>query len=257
LKLREITRELIKLLEEKSGYPVDVAEEPKLPTIATIRIARHNLPAHILSYRPSPGTPPDYAICWQCVFAMRLFECPPEQRVQIAGAPAGEKILEELLVNGIGRKFRLSRAQIEPLQQQLFTGMITHLRSVPIGLRVVAWLGRNYPQLRELERPFAEQELKMGTESLDSRVREMMPPEIFKPTSCINAAHAIYWAERLEKYDLVNPYRSLGFESQGRKLLEITTSVSDDPLHDKELIDRWAEHLGLQEWYTWVPYAAP
>ena len=52
MKLREVTRKVIALLEEKSGYLVNVVEEPALPTLATIRIARGNIPAHILSYRP-------------------------------------------------------------------------------------------------------------------------------------------------------------------------------------------------------------
>jgi len=52
LKLREITRQIISSLEEKSGYTVQIIEEPTLPTLATIRIARGNIPAHILSYRP-------------------------------------------------------------------------------------------------------------------------------------------------------------------------------------------------------------
>jgi hypothetical protein len=48
--LHETTRKVIKELEEKSGYPVQVMEKPDLPTIATIRVARGNLPAHILYY---------------------------------------------------------------------------------------------------------------------------------------------------------------------------------------------------------------
>jgi hypothetical protein len=52
LKLREVTRQVISSLEQKSGYPVEVMEHPALPTLATIRIARGNIPAHILSYQP-------------------------------------------------------------------------------------------------------------------------------------------------------------------------------------------------------------
>jgi hypothetical protein len=50
LTLREITRKVIASLEEKSGYTVEVIEDSALPTLATIQIARGNIPAHILSY---------------------------------------------------------------------------------------------------------------------------------------------------------------------------------------------------------------
>ena len=148
MKFREITRELIKQLEDKSGYPVEVTENPNLSTIATIRIARDNLPAHILSFKASPGILPDYAICWQCAFASRMFECSPEERFQISGSPQGEKTVDSLVANGIGRSLHLTHIQLEPIQEQLLMGLITHLRSVPIGLRVVTWLGQNYPQLQ-------------------------------------------------------------------------------------------------------------
>jgi len=75
LKLREITRQIISSLEEKSGYTVQVIEEPTLPTLATIRIARGNIPAHILSYRPgAKNESPDFTICWQCSLALRMYE---------------------------------------------------------------------------------------------------------------------------------------------------------------------------------------
>jgi hypothetical protein len=39
---------------------------------------------------------------------------------------------------------------------QLFDGLMTQLRSVPIGLRVDAWLAADYSELRELQQAFAE-----------------------------------------------------------------------------------------------------
>jgi hypothetical protein len=55
-KLRDTTRKIISLLEEKSGYPVQVIEDPTLHTIAAMRIARGNMPAHILKIKSV--TPP-------------------------------------------------------------------------------------------------------------------------------------------------------------------------------------------------------
>jgi hypothetical protein len=71
LKLREVTRKVIASLKKKSGYIVKVTEDPALPTLATIRIARGNIPAHILSYKPgAKNESPDFVICWQCVFTL-------------------------------------------------------------------------------------------------------------------------------------------------------------------------------------------
>lgn len=109
LKPRDITRTIIGLLEERSGYPVQISAEPNLPTIATVRIARGTLPAHLVLYKPSTGENPDYAICWQCVIAMRLFECPPNQRFQIASSRKGEQAVTALLnaPGGLAQQYQL------------------------------------------------------------------------------------------------------------------------------------------------------
>jgi hypothetical protein len=260
LKLREVTRKNISSLEEKSGYIVNVSEDPALPTLATIRIARGNLPAHILSYRlGAKNETPDFAICWQCAFALRMYECPPEQRYLIASSVEGDQALDVILKapGGITQKYRLNKTQLESFQQQLLGGLITHLRSVPIGLRVSEKLTLDYPELLELEAPHVEKELAIAKESLSTHVREMMPAEIFNPTHYINAAHALFWAGRLEKPVIVNPFHLGGFEGYGQQLLNIYESVPSDPEHDCELIDRWADHLKIRSWYSWLPYKAP
>jgi len=260
LKLREVTRKVISSLEEKSGYPVEVIEEPALPTLATIRIARGNIPAHILSYRPGPkNETPDFTICWQCALALRMYECPPDQRYLIASSAEGDRALDTILKapGGIAQKYRLDKTQLEAFQQELLGGLITHLRSVPIGLRVSEKLTLDYPELLELEALNVEKELAIAKESLSTRVREMMPAEIYNPTQYINAAYALFWAERLEKPVVVNPFRLAGFDEHGQQLLDIYQSVPDDPVHDNELIDRWADHLKVRGWYSWLPYQSP
>jgi hypothetical protein len=260
LKLREVTRKVIASLEEKSGYLVNVTEDPSLPTLATIRIARGNIPAHILSYRlGAKNESPDFAICWQCAFALRLYKCSPDQRYLITSSPEGDRALETILKApaGIAQKYRLDKTQLEEFQQQLLGGLITHLRSVPIGLRVSEKLTLDYPELLELEAPHVEKELAIAKESLSAHVKEMMPAEIYNPTHYINAAHALFWAERLEKPEVLNPFRLAGFDGYGRQLLKIYESVPGDPVHDYELIDRWANYLKIRSWYSWLPYQAP
>jgi len=75
LKLREVTNQMIAVLEQKSGCLVHVMEDPNLPTLSAIKIARGNIPAHIISYKPaSKNETPDYSIIFQCALAIRLFD---------------------------------------------------------------------------------------------------------------------------------------------------------------------------------------
>jgi len=256
MKLRDTTRKIISQLEEKSGYPVQVMEDSSLSTFAVIRIAQGNMPAHILRYKPLIPPPVDYTICWQCSLALRLFEREPEQRFQIASTQETSGQLDKILYapNGLAQKLGLAKAQTESLRDQLLQGLITHLYSVAVGLRVSDSLTIEYPELLELEAEHVERELNINRESLSDSVREMMPPEVYNATHKINTAYALYWSNRLEKPEIVNPYRLHGFEAAGNELLQIFESVPNDPSHDYELVDEWAEVLGIRGWYVWTRY---
>ena len=260
MKLREITKQMIALLEEKSGCSVHVIEDPKLSTMSEIKIARGNLPTHIISYKPVLKTElPDFPIIFQCALAIRLFDCPPDDRKLIGVSSSGSESLQAILTrpNGIAEKHQLSRSNLEGFKDQLLYGLITHLRSVPMGLRVSEKLSLDYPELLDLESRQVEKELRLNKESLAERLREIMPQEVFNPTQSINAAFAAFWAGRLERPEIVNPYRFADFESQGSELLKIYEEIPNDPINDCDLIDRWADFLQIRDWYTWLPYQAP
>jgi len=64
----------------------------------------------------------------------------------------------------------------------------------------------------------------------------------------------IYWSRGLEKPEIINPYRSRGFEPTRVEILKILEHVSHDAVHDDELVDQWAKVLGIRSWYVWVKY---
>lgn len=260
MRLRDTTKQMIALLEQRSGYLVHVREDPNLPTISTIIIARGNLPAHIISYKPGlKNEPPDYSIIFQCAMSIRMFECPPDDRKLISSSQEGYKALHAILTkpNGMAGNFHLSGPSLDGFIDQLLMGLITHLRSIPLSLRVSEYLSVDHPELLELEVKQAEREIQINKESLADRIRESIPPEIFNPTQCINSAFALFWSERLERPEIANPFRLAGFESQGKELLKIFADIPGDPINDYELIDRWADYLQIRSWFKWTPYESP
>jgi hypothetical protein len=257
MKLRDTTKKIISLLEEKSGYPVEVIEDKNLPVFASLRIARGSLPAHILSF----NTPPhknllDFIICWQCALALRFFERGLEERFQIASSPESSRQLENILYapNGVVNKFGLDPAQAVSLRDQLLQGLIVHLYSVAVGLRVSARFTLDYPELLEFESQHVERELSLNAEGLSEQVRATLPREVFDATHKINTAYALYWSRRLEKPEVVHPYRLRGFELAGNELLKIFERVPHDAAHDYELVDEWGKFLGIRDWYIWKEY---
>ena len=87
--LREVTRTIIKLVEDVSGCPVIVREDASLKALTASRIARGTNKIHMISFKPSTVSEPDYLICFQCGFILRLFSIPATDRFDFAGTVGG------------------------------------------------------------------------------------------------------------------------------------------------------------------------
>jgi hypothetical protein len=259
LPLLPTTHEFLTLVEKETGYPVKLLEDPNLPTLTSIRIARGTVPAHFLTYKPTRDESLDYMICYQCGFVLRLFETPPEQRFDFASAPAGRDEVSREMVGPSGTLAArgLSPADAEQVAAMVSDGLMTHLRSIPVGMRIADWIYANYPALHASQRATVLKELSEAKASLQPEIRDMTPGRVYRATIAINSAYAQFWDGKYNMRELASPYRFAGYEPDGRKLLEIWREAPVDAAHDRELIDSWAEMLGLTGWYQWLPYRAP
>ena len=184
--LQSITREFLALVEKETGYPAKLLEDPSLESLCTARIAHGTVPVHFIRYKPTRDESLDYLICHQCGFVLRLFESPPEQRFNFGSTVQGQEEVIRLLAGPEGKV--TARGLSKHLAGNLFNGMMAHLRSIPIGMRVAAWIMAEYPQLRASQRSAVLKELAGAKETLQPRVREMTPDRLYRPAMAINAA---------------------------------------------------------------------
>jgi len=259
LSLRETTRLIVKLVEEHSGYPVQIIDDSSLSTFASIRLARRGgVPAHILVYRPVSNQTPDYLIAMQCGFALRLFAVPPELRLETGMNKVGLQRVRDALEQTLRQNRQtLAASELEQVASQMYGGLITHLRSVPIGLRIARWLCESFPELHALQRSAVDQELAQNLEAARSARGQLLPEVVVKPTLAINAAFAQFWAREYGDPDLAAGYTSGPSAQAGERLLGIWDNTPYTADADVALVDAWASVLGLTGWYTWELYQAP
>lgn len=221
MSLREVTRAIIAQVERVSGHPVLVTEDRSLQTLAAVRMARGNAPAHVITYNPSASTQPDYWIAHECGFILRLFANPPSERWDFAAATHGREIVHRLLGGPEGpvRKLGLQPHVVEKLRDQLFDGLMVQLRSVPVGLRVDAWILRDYQELAPLQRSAVLRQLQDGQAALAPDVRKIAPPKVYKASVTMNAAFALFWSRTWDDPALSVPYKAAGHDKPGARAL--------------------------------------
>ena len=144
-----------------------------------------------------------------------------------------------------------------PICEQLLTGFLTHLRTVPIGLRCDNWVFNEHPELIEMQQLAIQPQIQDANRTAEPKFRNMCPPQVFDATMSINAAFAQFWAEKWNQPELVLPSKASGHFAAGEKLLNILHDTPDSGRTDRMLIDAWGADLDVAQWYTWVPYRNP
>ncbi len=100
-----------------------------------------------------------------------------------AGLQRVRDALEETLRQN---RHSLATNELEEAASQMYGGLITHLRSVPVGLRIARWLRESFPEVHALQRSAVDQELKQNLEAARSARGGLLPDVVVKPTLAIN-----------------------------------------------------------------------
>ena len=240
---RETMQFLLARTEDVSGYPVEVIPDEALSTPAAVRMARGDASHHIILYNPKKTGTPDYYVCLQCGFVLRHFAVPAEDRHDLTAAEKGREAVREQLttMSDRGRLPGLGESEVEALTAHLLSGLGIQLRSVPIEMRVNAWLLEEHPELRSAQETAVRKQLIEDTQALETR--KSIPTSVFRTSVSMNSTQALYWAGALGDDGLARPYREAGYTTDGRHLLRMWHRIDADPASDQELIDAWAKAL--------------
>ena len=247
------TQDILRTVEERTGVPVEVITDATVEGLAQVTMARPGIPAHLVRIR-DPYQPADYLVAYQCGFILRLYDCPPADRFQFADADAGKREVWRLVggEGGIARKLRLPDAVARQFGEQLRQGLLTQLRSLPIGMRIDRWIYDTYPELHDQQAEAFQSQNAQNAQSLTNEVKGVTPMRIYTAVVSMNAAFASF-IDALQgdtAYGVV--YRAATSAKHARTLLDLFDATPPDAIHDRTLVDAWAETLGIAAWYRWV-----
>jgi len=252
--LREETQHIVAELERLSGLPVRVVPAPDLAVMGKVTMSPHVTGSYLIQYRP--GIPfKDYVVAVQCGHVLRLLSLPELQRCQFATGAAALSWGSQAV-----KAFRKTSGQAplpEPVlagfAEQLIAGLFTQLRSIPIGMRIDAWLAAEYPTLGDEQAESLAVQQQEAVSCLGPQVRSVVPDEIISSSILLNTAHALFCDRLLGITQFQVPYVASGFKEMAEALLRIFDDLPADPSSDRALVDHWAKEIGLDGKYTWIP----
>ncbi len=242
------TQSLIDQATTVSGYGFDIVYDTSLPVSSSVKMAgREGRECHEIVLR-LPSDENNYLIAWQAAFVLHQYQTPETERTNLQpNAAYLAKVKDELLQ----MHPTIPLAQRDAFTDHVLGGILTQLRSTPVGMLVDLHLHREFPELHATQRQSLINQVVENIGCLQL-TPQMFPKIVVRANQAMNAAHALMVAELFEIPDLFEPYRTIGLEAAAAILLEPCQHQVFEGTQDRELIDSWGRNLGIDKWYQWV-----
>ena len=239
---------LLEKCEAKSGFECDISYDSTLTTDSTMRMAGRNGQLRHQIILKKQDTNADYYVAWQAMFMLRQLSIDEEKRVEISHSKTG---FEETKSSLAERYPSMDASELDNFTQHILGGIITQLRSVPVGILVDLSLHREHPELQELQQAVLTQQVREYWAALNFD-KSQFPESILLDNQHMNAAHAAMVDYQFPSPELTAPYKIAGMEEISLQLLDLCLKHNSEGDQDKVLIDEWGKALKIQHLYRWV-----
>ena len=238
-----------------SGIPVIFRASDSLQTQANLKMARNGELAHIIQYHTKYAMQKEYLGTFQAGFILRAFGANQSNRFEVGSTPSGRDEGQKLVSEHFQRLgVNLPDNKLRHFASAIYDGLGVQIRSVPVGLRIDSWILTNYPELKEQQKAIIHSQLEENIKPLSAEIRKTTPKKHYDASLTINAAFASFWAKAWGLQPLEAPYALAGFTSKSKLLIKAFHETMLDADHDKELLQKWIDILGVKSWYKLTEY---
>lgn len=112
-------------------------------------------------------------------------------------------------------------------------------------MRIDTWIRTRFPELRAEQDTSVQNQLADNEKALSPDIRSQFAKVLVDANSSMNAAYAKFWSKQFAEPRYQLPFKALGYNSPADQLLGALDTIPDEPTADRQLIEHWAEKLGL------------
>ncbi len=253
--LHNAVLEILKYIEELTGKGFTFVEKPDLVEFAGVKIARSNMDAHIVVYKPQHNKLINHLIAHECGHIKRIYETPNDKRFSVATTPnlrlnALKKIEKE--INDLAK--RIGDEKTIQFTNMMYDGIIRQVTNQPIDLLIEKWIYNDYPELRTIQLDSLVEQNRLALKGNSKEVKKIIPNFFYEKSNIMNAAYTELLS-KIIKFKLVRDWKKSEFYDES-KSLSIMLDIENGwkPEEDYEKINAWAEILNLNEFFIWNPF---
>jgi len=255
LDLKESVNEILKKVKQLTGKDIEFIEKSDLPTYAALRMARKNMPSHLIFYKAEHDEIINHLIAHECGHVLRMYGVPEEKR----------------LIPRTDDKIKLNAlAEIEPEIQELskvlpfdklaqivnlwYNGTVRQVTNFPPDIMIEKWIYDEYSELRPYQSQSIKKQYEESLAGLSPEVKKMTPPTFLDLSNIMNYAFFRILGLHFGT-NFVKPYNNTKYIGSGKKLALLTEAEYVDNYDgDIQMINKWADFLKLSNWFEWAGF---
>jgi len=132
------------------------------------------------------------------------------------------------------------------------SGAVRQVVNYPADIRIEEWLFRKYPGMNNLQREALRQQLKEDQAVLAPEIGLFTPRCVYEASVIMNCAFARRVREMLGDSSSRLPYPKRLARAANELLAILDGEEEDNHRGDIRIVNRWAQRLGIGNWYAWV-----
>jgi hypothetical protein len=243
---------ILEKVRDKTGKSVEFIEKNDLTTFAAIKMARRNMPSHIVFYKREHDEILNHLVAHECGHVLRMFAVPEEKRfIPYSDDPLKLTALTQIEAEITAISKTLSFDQVAVIVNLWYTGIIRQVTNHPPDIRIEKWLFDDYPALRRYQKQSIEKQLSESIAGLKDSVRQITPKTILEASHIMNYAFFRLLGLHFGT-NFIRAYNNTPYVNRGKELTSITENeYVDDYEGDIQMANRWARFLGLSNWFKW------
>lgn len=250
--LIDTVHEILDKVKEETGKSVEFIEKNDLTTFAAVKMARRNMPSHMVLYRTQHDELINHLVAHECGHLLRMFAVPEERRLtphtdDTLKLKALEKIENE--ITALSKTIPLEK--LSGILNLWYTGIVRQVTNQPPDIMIERWLYDDYPALRPYQKKSIEKQLSQGIEGLNAAVSSITPRTILEASNVMNYAFFRMLGLHFGT-NFIRPYNNTQYVNRGKELAAIIEKEYINTYEgDIQMANRWAQLLGLADWFKW------
>ena len=235
-----------------TGKGIEFIAQENLATYAALKMARKNMPSHLIYYKKEHDEIINHLIVHECGHLFRIFKCPENQRLM----PYSDQQIKYNALKTIENEIMaltdiLSEDQIAHIIDLWYNGLIRQVTNLPPDIMIEKWIYDQFPTLRPLQLKSLKKQHSESVAGLTETVHRMTPQTILFASNVMNYAFFRILGLHIGQ-NFVREYSSTRYIGKGKELASITEkNYTDSHEGDNMMIDKWAAFVNISEWFKW------